>query len=126
VKFCTLLRNGEFGGCDAVDDDHRFGFTADRALCHTEGAHLPGDRIVAFGAVRGSMTDLYGPEPCGHPAGTPEAVPTPPAIHGNPGLTIERAVAGIEPYGLQDAPPERGCFWPMDDAEVTPPVPPAS
>ncbi len=79
MKFCTLAKvreggtTGDFAGCDAVDDDHRFGFTADRTLCHTEGVHLPGDRIVAFGAVRGSMTDLYELEPCGHPAGTPEA-----------------------------------------------------
>jgi hypothetical protein len=80
VKFCTLARvredggTGDFSRCDAVDDDHRFGFTPDRSLCHVEGAHLPGDRTVAFGLMRGSMTDLYAePVPCGHPEGTPDA-----------------------------------------------------
>jgi hypothetical protein len=81
MKFCTLLRAGvaqdeAFAGCDAVDDGHRFGLTPDGTLRHAEGAHLPDDRVVAFGMVRGNMASLYGePEPCGHPAGTPEAIP---------------------------------------------------
>jgi len=79
VKYCTLVkvRGGdvtEFIRCDAVDDGHRYGFTADRAACHLPGVHLPADRIVAFGMARGNMTDPYPVlTPCGHPEGTPDA-----------------------------------------------------
>ena len=84
MKFCTLAKvredgkTGDFIGCDAVTDNHDFGFTDDRTVCHVEGAHLPGDRIVMFGAVQGNMAALlWGPDyestPCGHPEGTPEA-----------------------------------------------------
>ncbi len=81
MKYCTLFKTGvdqdaAFVSCDAVDDDHRFGFTADQSLCHVEGVHLPDDRIVAFGMARGSMTDLY-PE-LTPPAATPRGFPVQP------------------------------------------------
>jgi hypothetical protein len=79
VRYCTLFKDGdghaaEFVACDAVEDGHRYGLSADGTHWHVEGVHLPDDRIVAFGAARGSMTDLY-PEltPCGHPEGVPGA-----------------------------------------------------
>ena len=79
MKYCTLLKAGAgqdeaFAGCDAVDDDHRFGLTPDGTLRHMEGIHLPRDRTVAFGAARGDMADLYPSlTPCGHPEGVPGA-----------------------------------------------------
>ena len=80
MKYCTLFRDGnatEFISCDAVDDGHRYGPSADGTRWHVEGAHLPGDRIVAFGMVRGNMaglhTDYTNLTPCGHPEGTPGA-----------------------------------------------------
>lgn len=80
MKFCTLTkvrddgRTGDFIGCDAVTDEHRFGFTADREFCHVEGARLPGDRIVMFGMMRGKMWDPDAEStPCGHPEGVPDA-----------------------------------------------------
>ncbi len=81
MRYCTLFKDGnatEFIGCDAVEDDHRYGLSADGTHRHVEGVHLPDDRIVAFGAARGNMTDLYTDlypvlTPCGHPEGVPGA-----------------------------------------------------
>ncbi len=77
MKYCTLFKDGiatGFIGCDAVEDDHRYGLSADGTHWHVEGVHLPDNRIAAFGMARGNMTDLYPVlTPCGHPAGTPDA-----------------------------------------------------
>ena len=80
MKYCTLFKDGNpatFTGCDTVEDDHRYGLSADGTHWHVEGAHLPGDRTVAYGLARGNMADLYTGHtnltPCGHPEGTPDA-----------------------------------------------------
>lgn len=113
MKFCTLAKvredgkTGDFIGCDAVTDNHDFGFTDDRTVCHVEGAHLPGDRIVMFGAVQGNMAALlWGPDyestPCGHPEGTPEAAcnETSLACPDDDGLTICRECGRTAPRDM--------------------------
>ena len=75
MEFCTVYRDGEYWSCDAVSAGHRHGRSGDGHWHHAAGAHLPGDRIVAFGMMRGHWTPEGIPvsEPCGHGPMVPEA-----------------------------------------------------